>query len=103
MKAATRKKTERMTVEKRRKTPERMCVACGEMKGKESLLRIMKDGAELRVDDSGKGGGRGAYVCRDLSCIEKMCRKRLLNRAFLSNVPEAAYTSLLEELTKIYG
>ena len=38
-------------------------------------------------DDSGKGEGRGAYVCMRKSCWASLRRGRLLNRAFKKDGP----------------
>ena len=77
----------------------RMCVACREGKDKNSLIRIVKtkDG-EIKVDSTGKMNGRGAYVCRNKACFEKLRKQRSLNRAFKAEVPEEVITTLEEEI-----
>lgn len=52
-----------------RRFPERMCVACRERRPKAGLVRVCRgpDG-QVAVDMTGKGPGRGAYVCRRSSC-----------------------------------
>ena len=51
-------------MQKVKKTPQRQCVGCREMKDKKSLLRVVKspEGA-VSLDFVGKKPGRGAYVC----------------------------------------
>ncbi len=53
--------------------PQRTCVACRQMKSKRELIRVVRapDG-NVFVDESGKANGRGAYLCRDLACWEKV-------------------------------
>lgn len=62
--------------------PERMCVGCKEMKQKRSLIRVVKtpDG-EIKIDGTGKMSGRGAYICRDLACLQKAVKSKGLERS----------------------
>lgn len=62
--------------------PERMCVGCKEMKQKRSLIRVVKtpDG-EIKIDGMGKMSGRGAYICRDLACLQKAVKSKGLERS----------------------
>lgn len=83
--------------------PERMCMSCGAVKDKSELLRIMRDENGYRFDPLMKSGGRGAYVCRDASCVEKMFRKKLLSKSFRKNLPEETYRKLREEFDHLYG
>ncbi|NLM07093.1 MAG: YlxR family protein [Tissierellia bacterium] len=54
---------------KTRKTPLRKCVACGKNFEKKSLLRVVlcPDG-KIELDETGRINGRGAYLCKDISC-----------------------------------
>ena len=50
----------------------RMCLGCQEMKPKKELIRVVKNKEnEISIDFTGKKPGRGAYICRSLSCFEK--------------------------------
>ena len=66
-----------------RKVPMRMCTGCGQMKPKRELVRVVKsqDG-EIALDLTGKKAGRGAYVCRDIECLQKARKARRLEKAF---------------------
>lgn len=67
--------------------PKRMCVACREMKEKPQLFRLIKtQGGSVEIDEKGKAGGRGAYVCKDQKCVEKCVKQKSLNRAFKCEV-----------------
>jgi len=59
----------------------RTCVGCGEQSGKETLMRIMRaaDGS-VSFDPTGRGAGRGAYVCSQ-ACFEQALKSRKLQRA----------------------
>ena len=85
-----------------KKTPQRRCVACRSMKDKNELIRIVKNkNGEISLDATGKAQGRGAYICKDLSCLLKAEKSGALNRAFSANVDSSVYEKLKEELGKI--
>lgn len=79
-----------------KKTPMRMCVCCREMKPKKSMLRIVKSGDEITLDLTGKKNGRGAYICDDLNCVQKLRKQKVLNRVFSANVDDAVYDKIEE-------
>jgi len=52
-----------------RHVPERTCVACRARRDKRLLIRVgWRSDAGVVVDASGKGPGRGAYLCRRRAC-----------------------------------
>ncbi|WP_019879605.1 RNase P modulator RnpM [Succinispira mobilis] len=86
---------------KPKKIPQRMCIACQEMKNKKELIRVVRiPTAEVQVDLSGKKSGRGAYVCLNKLCIEKARKEKRLERVLKEEVPAEIYTQLLE-LTEV--
>lgn len=71
-----------MTI-RRRHVPLRRCVACRASLPKADLVRLMRDEGGWRIDQSGRGGGRGTWVCRD--CLGRLDERpivRALNRTF---------------------
>ena len=77
----------------------RMCVVCRGQSDKKTLLRIVKNKeGEIFVDKTGKANGRGAYVCKDKACFEKLCKQKALNRAFKCEVPMEIYQKIGEEI-----
>ncbi|MBQ9969563.1 MAG: YlxR family protein [Oscillospiraceae bacterium] len=78
-----------------------MCTGCKVHKPKKELIRVVKapDG-EISVDFHGKKSGRGAYVCNDISCLEKAIKSRALERAFSCAIPVEIVEKLREELKK---
>jgi uncharacterized protein len=72
-----------------RRLPQRQCVACGQMRVKRELIRIVRtpDGA-VRVDLTGKLSGRGAYVCPQASCIDRALHEERLARTLERTIPE---------------
>ena len=62
--------------------PQRTCVACRQVEGKSGLLRVVRTPqGEVRLDETGKLPGRGAYVCRREQCVEQAIRQKKLGRA----------------------
>ncbi len=50
----------------------RMCCGCRQPKLKKDMTRLyLDDGSVLRVDRTGKSGGRGVYICKDMNCVER--------------------------------
>jgi hypothetical protein len=55
---------------------------------KRELLRVVRTPAgEVRLDDTGRANGRGAYVCRDQACISIAIDRGALARALETRVP----------------
>jgi len=82
-----------------RKTPMRKCLGCQEMKNKQTLIRIVKSKeGTFTVDLTGKMNGRGAYICQNIACFDKVEKSKGLNRAFKCQVPETVYKALHEEI-----
>ena len=59
-----------------KKIPERMCVACRQMKPKTELLRIVNGAEGVVVDATGKLNGRGVYLCRCKECVGKAIKSK---------------------------
>ena len=81
-----------------KKQPQRMCIACRQMKDKKELVRFVKSGENVCLDKTGKQAGRGAYVCDSPECITKCIKTRALNRAFKANISEDVYNKLKEQI-----
>jgi uncharacterized protein len=84
---------------KQKKIPLRMCLGCQEMKPKKELIRVVKNKEnEISVDFVGKKPGRGAYICRQISCFDKARKGKRLERAFESAISEEIYEILKKQL-----
>ena len=76
--------------------PTRSCVACRTSRPKRDLLRVVRaPGGGVVADETGRLSGRGAYVCRDLACIERALDRGALSRALETPVPEELRAGLL--------
>lgn len=77
----------------------RMCIVCRTMQDKRNLTRIVKDKeGNIFVDETGKKNGRGAYVCKNEECLNKLLKQKSLNKAFKTNVNDEIYQKLKEEI-----
>lgn len=85
-----------------RKLPLRKCTGCQEMKDKRQLIRIVKTKeGSISIDSTGKKNGRGAYICKSITCLEKAIKNKGLERSFKVSIPSDVYSALKEELIKI--
>ena len=82
-----------------KKRPQRKCLGCGEMADKSALVRIVRgpDGT-VSLDLTGRKAGRGAYVCRELACLQKARKARRAEKALGCAIPEEVYDRMEEEL-----
>ena len=76
-------------------------MGCGEMKSKRELVRVVKNKeGEISLDLTGKKAGRGAYVCPQLSCLQKTRKSRGFERALSCKIPEEVYDQMEQELSQ---
>lgn len=86
---------------KKRKIPQRQCLGCNEHKPKAELLRVVKSPeGEISLDFTGKKSGRGAYICRSLSCLQKARRSRRIDKNLDCAVPDEVYDRMETELSE---
>ena len=82
-----------------KKIPMRQCVGCREMKPKRELIRVVRSPeGEISLDFKGKAPGRGAYICPAPACLKQAIKAKALERAFSTQIPEAVYEKLNEEM-----
>ena len=78
-----------------KKIPQRTCMGCNEKKDKNQLIRIVKNKEnEINIDRTGKMEGRGAYICDDIKCLEKVIKSKRLERVLDINISDEIYESL---------
>ena len=84
---------------RKKKIPLRMCTGCGEMKPKQEMVRVVKSPeGEIFLDLTGKKPGRGAYVCRNVQCLNAARKARRFEKAFSCKIPDEVYDRMEEEL-----
>ncbi len=82
------------------KTPIRHCMGCNGGFEKTSLLRLVKYENKITFDNTSKAPGRGAYICRNMECLNKVKKTRRFNRVFKGPIEESIYEILAEEIER---
>ena len=81
--------------------PQRTCIGCSEKKNKNELIRIVKNKEGIIfIDKAGKANGRGAYICNDKECLEKMIKAKKLERIFETTISSEIYEKLRGEISE---
>jgi hypothetical protein len=80
-------------------------VACRTRRPKGELIRIVRTpGGELKIDETGRVAGRGAYLCRDAGCwrigLERGAVGRALGTPMSGEVHEALLARLMNMTTE---
>lgn len=84
---------------KLKKIPQRQCLGCNEHKAKNELLRVLRTPeGEIVLDFTGKKSGRGAYICKNLSCLQKARKSRRIERNLDCAIPDEVYDRMEREL-----
>jgi uncharacterized protein len=72
-----------------------MCIACRENIEKRKLIRVVKVSEnELKVDETGKANGRGAYICPEIDCLDKAKKINSFSRALDVPMSDNLYNEL---------
>ena len=83
---------------KQRKIPLRKCTGCNEMKDEREMIRIVKDKEDqFSLDFTGKKAGRGAYICKNIGCLELAQKQKGLERSYKMPVGKEIYDQLRKE------
>ncbi|MGN1296877.1 MAG: RNase P modulator RnpM [Clostridia bacterium] len=75
--------------------PQRTCMGCNEKRDKKELIRVVKNkDNEISIDRTGKLEGRGAYICDDIKCLEKLIKSKRLEKVFDTKISDEIYENL---------
>ena len=86
------------------KKPERKCIGCRTSFEKSGLIRIVKTPeGKVIIDKKGKADGRGAYICKDIGCLEKAFKKNQLEYSYKIKLNEEIKLNLKESLSELIG
>jgi len=81
---------------------ERTCIVCRQKKDKREFIRIVRTPeGKVRIDPSQKSEGRGAYICINPECIDKIDKKNYLLHALRSKIDKEALNKLKSELANL--
>lgn len=84
---------------KPRKIPMRKCVVTNERFEKKQLLRVVRTPeGNVIYDKTGKANGRGVYLSKAVSVIEKAKKTNILRKHLEVDIPDSVYQDLLEAL-----
>lgn len=76
--------------------PQRTCVACGKVRPKRELVRLVRAASgEVEVDREGRKAGRGAYVCSGAECWDKGINKKRLEHALRTTLARGNMEQLI--------
>ena len=83
---------------KEKKIPLRKCVITGEQHPKGEMFRVVRTPeGEVKVDETGKLNGRGAYIKKDIEVLEKAKKTGILAKRLECVISDEVY----EEIRKI--
>lgn len=75
--------------------PQRTCMGCNTKKDKKELIRIVKNKeGNISIDRTGKAQGRGAYICDNIECLNKVIKSKRLEKALDTKISEEVYENL---------
>lgn len=78
-----------------KKIPLRTCMGCNAKKPKKELIRIVKNKEDdIFIDTTGKADGRGAYICDDINCLEKVIKSKRLEKVLEVQISGEIYEQL---------
>ena len=84
---------------KYKKIPMRTCVVTHEKCEKKDLLRVVKNNEGIVfVDDTLKANGRGAYLKKDATVIEKARTSKALEHHLDTKIDDSIYDELLTKI-----
>lgn len=79
--------------------PFRKCIGCDNVKDRAEMIRIMKlyDTEEIIINPSTRHFGRSAYICYNIDCVNKILKKKKLQKILKREVP----AEIIEHLEKM--
>lgn len=84
-----------------KKVPLRTCVVTKETLPKVELLRIVRTKDQnVMVDLTGKANGRGAYIKKDISVLEKAKKSKILEKKLECKIDDSIYDEIKEIIEK---
>lgn len=83
-----------------KKIPQRTCMGCQAKKDKRELVRVVRSPeGEVSIDMTGKKPGRGAYICPNEDCLNKVVKSKRLERSLEISISAEVYEKLREQLS----
>ena len=74
----------------------RTCISTREIKNIKDLYRVVKTpSGNILIEEDKHIPGRGAYISKNIEAINIAKKRKLLNKALRTNVPEEIYDQLI--------
>lgn len=78
-----------------KKIPMRKCLATNESFPKKDLLRIVRTPeGEIKVDETGKLNGKGAYISKSIDAVNIARKSKVFSKALEIDVPDSVYDEI---------
>jgi predicted RNA-binding protein YlxR (DUF448 family) len=82
---------------RRKHAPQRTCVGCRKIRPKREMVRLVRTPDQgVKVDETGKAPGRGAYLCQESSCWERALSEKRLEHALKTSLSKEEWETLRE-------
>ena len=82
---------------RRKHVPQRTCVGCRKIRPKREMVRVVRTPNQgVKIDESGKASGRGAYLCRERQCWERALSEKCLEYALKTGLSKEEWKAFLE-------
>lgn len=82
-----------------KKILQRTCIGCNKKKNKNDLLKIVKNKeGNITVDKNYKMQGRGAYICKNIDCLDIIIKKKKLEKNFLCKIEINIYEDIRDAI-----
>lgn len=78
----------------------RRCVSCRKTAHRDELLRVVRTSPAKKIQCF-QGMGRSAYLCPQVDCFNAAHKKNRLGRALRSQIPDAIYQQLRQEISHL--
>lgn len=72
----------------------RTCIGCRKKDNKYNLIRIVNLENEITIDENQSLCGRGAYICKNEECLNKLIKNKKLLKALKINISDEKYNEL---------
>ena len=84
--------------------PQRTCIACRKTQNKQAMIRLVNTPESIiEVDTDGKMSGRGAYLCKDIGCWERVLIGSRLEHALQTSINQENKNRLLDRIKEYLG
>ena len=81
-----------------RRIPQRRCIGCMVSKNQNELIRIAYKDGQIAVDISGSAPGRGAYICKNIDCLDLARKKHAIERVTKGKIKPDDAAMCIEEV-----